>query len=106
MDKSKYLPLQDEIFVTSVRLPIMLILYFHKKINFTERIQAIYHVLSYGNPMSLSEINAKTPYCHRSVHEALRFLEREKIITKSPDLHDMRRFLYQATTFSSSLHSN
>ncbi|MHA2307340.1 MAG: hypothetical protein ACXACU_18320 [Candidatus Hodarchaeales archaeon] len=43
------------------------------------------------------EINAQTPYCHRTVHEALRFLEREKLITKSPNLHDMRRCLYQAS---------
>jgi hypothetical protein len=39
----------------------------------------------------------QTPYCHRTVHEALRFLEREKLITKSPNLHDMRRCLYQAS---------
>ena len=62
-------------------------------------IQAIYRVLSHGNPMSLAEIHAKTPFCHRTVHEGLRFLEREKVITKSSDLHDMRRFLYQASPF-------
>jgi hypothetical protein len=26
-------------------------------------------------------------------------LEREKLITKSPDFHDMRRLLYQASPF-------
>ncbi len=47
MDKSKYLPPQDEIFVTSIRLPIMLILYFHKKINFTD-LETLLHLTS-GN---------------------------------------------------------
>jgi DNA-binding MarR family transcriptional regulator len=47
MDKSKFLPPQDEVFVTSVRLPIMLILYAHKRINFTE-LETLLHLTS-GN---------------------------------------------------------
>ena len=69
-------------------------------------IQAVYRVLSPGNPMSIAEINAKTPYCQRTVHEALHFLEREKLITKTPNLHDMRRCLYQVSICSASLYSN
>ena len=45
--------------------------------------------------MSLAEIYVKTPYCSRTVHEALRFLERERLIIKSYSLHDMRRCYYQ-----------
>jgi DNA-binding MarR family transcriptional regulator len=60
-------------------------------------VQAIYQILSHGNPMSVTDIYAQAPYCQRTVHEALRFLERENLITKSPNLHDMRRCLYQAS---------
>lgn len=47
MDKSDIIPPNDEIFPTSVRFPIMLILYAHKKVGFTE-LQKLLH-LTPGN---------------------------------------------------------
>ena len=58
-------------------------------------IHSVYRIFFSGNPMSLAEIYVKTPYCRRTVHEALRFLERERLIIKSYSLHDMRRCYYQ-----------
>ncbi len=47
MEKFDYLPPNNEIFVTSLRLPIMLILYFHKKVYFTD-LETLLHLTS-GN---------------------------------------------------------
>ena len=58
-------------------------------------IQSVYRIFLHVNPMSLAEINAKTPYCPRTVHEALHFLEQERLLIKSYSLHDMRRCYYQ-----------
>ncbi len=56
-------------------------------ITLSPSIQVIHQILSLGYSMSIAEINAKTPYCHRTVHETLHFLEREQLIVKSPNLH-------------------
>ena len=49
--------------------------------------------------MSLADIRSQTSYCHRTIHEALRFLERERLIIKKPNLRDMRRCFYQTSFF-------
>ncbi|MFX0086588.1 MAG: hypothetical protein ACFFAU_13035 [Candidatus Hodarchaeota archaeon] len=59
--------------------------------------QAIYRVLLGGNPMTLAVIRKSTLYSSRTVQEAVRFLERQKLIVKFPNYRDMSRCYFQAS---------
>jgi len=61
-------------------------------------VRAVYQILLRGNQMRITEISGKTPYCHRTVQEALRYLEREGLVVKSHDLTDMRCHFYEVVT--------
>jgi len=59
--------------------------------------QAIYRILLEGDRMTLADIRKRTLYSPRTVQEAVRFLERQKLIVKFPNFRDMRRCYYQVS---------
>ena len=59
-------------------------------------VQKVYRALQGGKRMHVGEIESKTNYSPRTVRQALRQLRNARLITKIPDMYDMRRHYYIA----------
>jgi len=56
--------------------------------------QKVYQALKAGKMMHVGDIESKTRYSPRTVRQALRQLKNANLISKIPDMMDMRRHYY------------
>jgi DNA-binding transcriptional regulator GbsR (MarR family) len=61
-------------------------------------VQKVYRTLQAGKRMHVGEIESKTQYSPRTVRQALRQLKNAKLISKIPDMMDMRRHYYMVAS--------